>query len=238
MAVSKALAKALRWGDEERDELADEFLDHKVFTYVETLGDLFREHGADIADDDIVLSDEILLALKREAIAHAGFVVDTYNADLEKFLERNAELTRAQLLDTYEAWAADRSDARAETIAVTEAYSAHADATIAFYEAQAAGGEYDFGAHPDDDAPSCEVCTVLEATNPHPVARVLAVGSPHINCRQQWRRRGDELPEELVMPTVPAGIVGSEPLVNRYGNDHVAAAGALASGGLDAPLAG
>ncbi len=235
MAVSKALAKALRWGDEERDELADEFLDHKVFTYVETLGDLFREHGADIVDEDIVLTDEILLALKREAIEHAGYVVDTYNADLEKFLQRNGDLPREQLLATYDAWSADRADARAETIAVTEAYSAHADATIAFYEAQGEGGEYDFGAHPEDDAPSCEVCAVLEATNPHPVARVLAVGAPHINCRQQWRRRDVDLPDDLFLPTRPAGIVGSTPLVNRHDNDHVAAAGAIASGSLDVP---
>jgi hypothetical protein len=228
MPVSKALARALRWGREELDELADEFLDHKVFTYVETLGDLFREHGAAITDEDIVLSDEILLALKREAIAHAGHVVDTYNGDLEKFLKRNADLQREQLLSTYDAWSADRADARAETIAVTEAYSAHADATIAFYEAQGAGGEYDFGAHVDDDAPACEVCAVLEATNPHPVARVIAVGTPHINCRQNWRRRDVDLPEELFMPSAPAGIVGSEPLVNRHGNDHVAAAAFVA----------
>lgn len=233
MAVSKALARALRWGREEREELADEFLDHKVFTYVETLGDLFREHGADISDDDIVLSDDILRALKREAIAHAGYVVETYNADLERFLARNGDLPREQLLATYDAWSADRADARAETIAVTEAYSAHADATIAFYEAQGAGGEYDFGAHPADDAPACEVCAVLEATNPHPVARVLAVGMPHINCRQNWRRRDVDLPEELVVPTAPAGIVGSEPLVNRHGNDHVAAASQLVTGGLE-----
>lgn len=226
MAVSKALAKALRWGREERDELADEFLDHKVFTYIETLGDLFREHGVEVDDDDIEISDDILRALKREAVAHAAMVVDTYNADLDKFLQRNADTPRAQLLDDYDAWAADRADARAETIAVTEAYTAHADATIAFYEANG-GGEYDFGHHPEDDAAVCDVCKALEATNPHPVERVLAIGTPHINCRQKWRRRGDELPEELVVPDAPAGIVGSDPLVNRHGNDHTAAAAAI-----------
>ncbi len=229
MAVSKALAASLRWGAEEVDELADEFLDHKVWTYVETLGDLFREHGADISDDDIELSDEILLALKREAIEHAGFVVDTYNTDLEKFLDRNAETPREQLLGDYEAWANDRAEARAEILAITEAYGPHADATIAFYIAQEGEHAFDFGDHPEDDAPSCEVCAALVATNPHPIERVLEVGSPHIGCRQHWRRTGDELGDELRMPERTAGIVGSTPLVNRHDNDHAAAAAAVAA---------
>lgn len=233
MAVSKALARALRWGREEVDELADDFLDHKVFTYLETLGDLLREHGAAIENDDIDLSDEILLALRAEAREHAQFVVDTYNRDLDSFLTRNADLPRAQLLDTYDAWAADRADARAEIIAVTEAYSAHADATAAFYAAQGIEPEYDFDhSHPGEDAPSCEVCAALEATNPHPAARVVAVGSPHIGCRQSWKARDPELPDELAVPTRTAGIVGSQPLTNRYGNDKVLAAAAIVSGAV------
>lgn len=235
MAVSKALARSLRWGREEVDELADEFLDHKVFTYVETLGDLYREHGVDLLDEEIDLSDTILLALRREAVEHARMVVDTYNRDLEGFLERNADLPRAQLLDTYEAWSTARADARAETLAIQEAYTAHADATMAFWLAQGVEPEFIFDhSHPGEDEPSCEVCAALEATNPHPAARVVAIGSPHIGCRQSWKHAGDpELPDELVLPEAPAGIIGSQPLVNRYGNDHVMAAAAIVAGQLD-----
>lgn len=235
MPVSNALAKALRWGAEEVADLADEFLDHKVFVYHETLVDLFREHGADVADDDIELSDTILLALRRESREHAGFVVDTYNADLEKFLQRNADRPRAELLDIYDAWASDRADARSEQIAITEAYTAHADATLAFHLAQGGEPEFDFDhSHPGEDAPSCEVCAALEATNPHPAARVVAIGNPHVGCRQSWKSTtSDALPEDLVVPEAPAGIVGSQHLVGRYGNDHVAAAAAIVSGALD-----
>ncbi len=185
MASSREIAslrRALAWGNEESDELVDEFLDHKIWTYVETLGDLFREHGADVSDDDIELSDEILVALKRESIEHAGFVVDTYNRDMNAFVDRVQAEPKSRIEDWYEAWANDRAEARAEILAITEAYGAHADATIAFYAAQEGEHAFDFGDHPEDDAPSCEVCAALVATNPHPLARVLEVGSPHIGC--------------------------------------------------------
>lgn len=228
MAVSKRLRQSLRWGREELDELADSFLEHKLVAYIETLTDLFGEHGVDVTEQEIAdeLSDPILLALRAEAREHAGFVVESFNTDLDAFLARNEGLGRDELLDSYDAWSTGRSDARAEQIAITEAYSAHADATVAFWEANAEGGDYDFGGHPElgDDAPACPVCRALVDSNPHPVDRVREVGTPHIGCRQAWHRREGELGEELRIPEEPGGIVGSQALVNRHGNDHAAAA--------------
>lgn len=232
MPVSAALRAALAWGDEEAAELADEFLDHKVFTYVETLVELAQQAGADIQDEDVHLSDSILRALRDEARTHAGFVVDTYNSDLDAFLERNDKLPRERLLQTYEAWADDRADARAETVAITEAYSAAADATLAFYAANAGDVAWDFGGHPGDDEPACSVCEALVNTSPHPHERVLEVGNPHIGCRQSWHPRDAELPDELALPEEPAGVIGGEPWVNRHGNDHTVAAAAILTSAL------
>lgn len=232
MPVSKRLREALRWGDDELEDLADSFLDHKVFTYVETLADLFTLHGAEITDDDIDLSDAILLALRREARDHAASVVRTFNKELDTFLTENAKLPRGELLAAYGTWAEVRADSKAEQIAVTEAYSAHADAKMAFYLANVPEGfepSFDFGGHGDDD-PVCAVCEVLLTTSPHPLSRVLEVGSPHIACRQDWHETDDFeeiLPEELKLPTEPAGIVGKSAYVNRLGNDHAVAAAAI-----------
>lgn len=233
MPASKALRNALRWGREEAGEIADDFLDHKVFTYIETLAELAAEHGYELDADALELSDSILLALRGEAREHAGYVVNTYNDDLDGFLERNAALGRERLLDTYDAWASDRGEARAEIVAITEAYPAAADATLAFYRANADGEiAYDFGGHEGDDDPVCDVCKALVDTSPHPHERVVAIGSPHIGCRQAWHRREGAMRGELTLPTEPAGILGSQALVNREG-DHdaaVAAINALAEG--------
>ena len=223
MAVSRALAAALRWGDEEIEELADDFLDHKVFVYVETLHELFLEHGAQLEREDIDLSDEILRALRAEAREHAESVVATYNKHLGDFIERNGHLPRETFLLTYEAWADSRADARAELVAVTEAYTAAADATMAFYGLNAETAGFDFGGHGDDD-PQCDVCQILELGNPHPYERVVEVGNPHPQCRQHWRPREAVLPDELQVPDEPAGIVGREAWVKRFGTREEAVA--------------
>lgn len=220
MPVGRRVRAALRWGQDEVDELAAELLDVKVFTYVETLSDLLLEAGVEHdRRTDIELSDAILRALTKESRIHARMIVDTFNDDLDKFLERNGDLPRARLLDTYRAWADDRAQARAEVIAVTEAYSAAADAQLAFTQANAPEGvepEYDFGGH-GDDAAVCEVCKVLEATSPHPHARILEIGNPHPGCRQDWHPRAIELGDEVRLPDKPAGLVGADHIVIREG---------------------
>ncbi len=227
MAVSKALRKALMWGAEEQQELADEFLDHKVFTWVETILELLGRHGVDASPEEVEPSDEILKALADEARAHALSVVLTYNRDVHAFLDRQSDRTRDEILADYEAWADDRADARSELIAVTEAYSAATDATMAFYQANDLEPLFDFGGHPElgDDDPACEVCAELVYTSPHPLARVLEVGSPHINCRQDWHatdETDDVLGDEVRVPTAPSGIVGRDALVTRTGSHSAA----------------
>jgi hypothetical protein len=217
MAISRALAAALRWGREEIDELTDDFLDHKVFTYVEVLHELLVEHGGDVEREDIDLSDSILRALRAEAREHAQSVVSTYNSDLDAFVQRNGHLPRETFLLTYEAWADSRADARAELVAITEAYTAAADATMAFYGLNAETAGFEFGGHGDDD-PQCDVCQVLEQGNPHPYERVVEVGNPHPQCRQQWRPVRARLGDELRIPDEPAGIVGREAWVKRFGD--------------------
>lgn len=232
MPVSSRLRQALRWGEDEVDELAAEILDVKVFAYVETLSDLLLEHGVEHdRRTDIDLSNSILNALVKESRLHARMIVDTFNRDLDGFLERNADLPKARLLDTYRAWAEDRTQARAELIAVTETYTAAADAELAFWQANAPeeleDPEYDFGAHAPGETPAeCDVCEALERTSPHPLSRVLEIGNPHPNCRQSWRAVGVELAEEVRLPTKPAGMVGADSLVIREG-DHASAVAAI-----------
>lgn len=225
MPVSRKLRAALRWGEDEVTELAAELLDHKVFTYVETLSDLLDERGVEHAREDIVLSDAILKALRAESRLRARQIVNTFNTDLDGFLERNGELPRARLIDTYSAWASDRAQNRAELIAITEAYGPAADAQLAFAAANAPEGlepSYDFGGHGDDD-PVCDVCRELEQTSPHPHSRVLAIGNPHPGCRQDWHEvDSDEHPEEYRLPTKPAGLVGAEHIVIREGGHEQA----------------
>lgn len=229
MAASKRLRASLRWGREERADFYDAFLETKVITFVETLGELARELGYDIEDDEIDVSDDVLKALRDEAREHADFVVDTYNRDLDDFLDRNRELSRDDLLRDYESWAEARADAKAETIATTEAYSAAADATVGFFlDNGLLDAEFDFGGHGDDD-PVCEICEALRVTSPHPASRVLAVGNPHIGCRQDWHHRVDpgDLPDEVQLGRNPAGIIGAQHYLGQHGDDRTAAAQAI-----------
>lgn len=227
MPVSKRLAESLQWGEEEVTDLAAQLLDHKVFTYHETLVELADAQGADLGDFE--LSDGILRALRAESETNARRIVETYNHDLAGFLARNDHLPRDLLLSTYDAWADSRAQARAELIAISEAYPAAADATLAFAAANSDGEPlFDFGGHPGDDDPACEVCQALVETSPHPLSRVVEVGSPHLGCRQSWHQTGErEAREQFVVPDAPAGIIGTDPLVNRHGNDHAAAAEAV-----------
>lgn len=227
MAVSKATRLSLRWGREEEDELADSFLEAKVYTYIETLEALAIGHGYELGQDEIELSDAVLLDLRREARRNAGRVVSTFNADLDTFLARSGDFDRETVLTLYDQWADDRAEKRAEVIAVTEAFPAHADATMAFYRDNGVEPTFTFGVHGPADAPAeCVVCQALVDDSPHPLARVLEIGTPHIGCRQSWRADEEadgQLPDELVLGVSTAGIVGSEPLVNRTG-DHASAA--------------
>lgn len=227
----RQLRAALAHDEADERALVESFLEHKVLVYIDTLGDLADAYGYAIEDDEIVLSDDVIRALRDESRAHAKSVVATFNRELEQLLDRNAEKDRDDLLDLYETWAEQRADSRTTAIALTEAYSAHADATAAFFQAAGLEAEpaFDFGGHPElgDSPPACAVCQALVDTNPHPLSRVLEVGTPHIQCAQEWHERDvdpDTMPDEIHLGAAVAGIVGRDALVNRAGNDHEAAA--------------
>lgn len=224
----RQLRVALAYDDADLRALTEAFLEVKVAVYADTLGDLADEYGYAIDGGEVDLADDLLVALRDEARRDAQSVVDSFNADMERLLAENAGLPRDELIDLYETWAEQRADSRSEMIAVSEAYPAHADATMSFWQAAGVEPEFDFGVHEADDAPpQCEVCIALAETSPHPFRRVLAVGTPHINCRQSWQEVGvdpDTMPDTIQLGAAVAGIVGGRPLVDRLGG-HAPAAG-------------
>lgn len=242
-AELRGLGKMLRLRRGDVRQIARDFVHAKINVYLDTLHDLADEYG--YVPIQIDLSDEVLRPLVDEARQHAQFIVDTFNGEMEAFLDRNKERPPGQILQDFHAWAADRFDARGEQTAITEAYNAHADATVAFFAASGIPVEFDFGGHGDDE-PQCAVCQALASSGPHPLERVVAVGNPHIGCRQEWHPLvpdDAELPDEeaLQLGQASGGLFGRQPLVIEHGNDHDAAAAyvqQLAGGAADAGAGG
>lgn len=214
------LVESFRRDEAYIDDLSDSLYLTKLRVYQDTLSGLANDYGYDA--DDVQVSVQIAQALSDEADDHAESIAASYNKAMETQVKRFGALGMAyeQAVEEVAQWSNERDDARAEMIGVTEAYSAHADATVAFFIDNGVEVEFDFGRHAGDDAPACEVCQALERTSPHPLDRVLEIGSPHINCRQSWHPRVDEalLPEEVELGLGrTAGIVGTDSLVHRAG---------------------
>lgn len=213
-----ALIRALSYGDEEFDELADELYAYKRTVYIETLEDLADGHGFDV-HDDITLSTEINEALGADAERQARRIIDTYNREVSEFVRERAAKTPAETVDEFEDWSTTRAEQKAPVIAVTEAYAAHADATAGFYQDNGLDPDFDFGGH-GDAPPKCPICRALLEHGPHPLQRVLEIGQPHVRCAQQWHARinDDQLPDDLVLgQNAPAGILGPDTLLERAG---------------------
>jgi hypothetical protein len=225
--VSRKLRSTLKYGAKDRRALADALLAAKVDTYIATLTDLAESYGYEVTDEGIQLSADVRAALRDEAVQNATSIVATFNREVDQFLDRNPDTPTDQLLADFDAWAEDRLSHKAPQIAVTEAYGPHADATLAFYVENGLEPEFEFGPHSEDEHPAeCEVCQALEATNPHPLNRVLEVGKPHIACAQSWQAlvEPDALPDELHLGGVVGGLLGADPLVNREGGHEEAVA--------------
>lgn len=221
----RRLLDAFTRDDEDIDALADVLYLNKVRVYEDTLGELADQYDFDV--DDLTLSDEVLTALRDEADLRAEQMTMTYNGDLAGFIDAIPDdIAYEHAVEATELWATDRDEARAELVGITESYSAHADATVAFFVNNGIEVEFDFGGH-GDDHPACVVCEALVAANPHPAERVVEVGTPHIQCRQRWHANvtAEDLPDELVLGQgPPAGILGNESLVQRAGGHPAAAA--------------
>jgi hypothetical protein len=220
--ITKRLRASLKMDATDRREMADSLYAAKRQVYLDTLVDLATSYGYEVAEGDVLLSPDIVSALRAEANDHARIIADTFNRDVDAFLDRQPEDMETQLLlDTFEDWAYDRAENKAESIAITESYSAYTDATLSFHQDAGLEPEYEFGGRPEegDEPPECPICQALEAANPHPLARVLEVGSPHIQCRQRWHPlvTPEDLPDELNIGRTPGGVLGADPLSNRAG---------------------
>jgi hypothetical protein len=213
------LIEAFTRGDDYLDSLSDVLYLTKVRVYEDTLGELADSYGYE--SEDVQIGDEVARALSDEADQQAERITDSYNRALAAFVERVAdEVTYEDAVAQLVTWSDNRDDSHAEVIGITEAFTAHADATVTFFRDNDVEVQFDFGEHGTDDAPQCPVCIALVARNPHPLERVLRVGNPHIQCRQTWHALVDEgaLPDEVELGLRGvAGIVGTDPLVNRTG---------------------
>lgn len=186
------------------------------------------------------LRSRLLVPLGLEARYHARRIARQFNEDLAVYAARHRLLSKKDLRRTLAAWADNRNRQRAPIIAVTEAYSAHADALLGgFLElGLEADAEFDFGGHPEDDPPDCAICKALVATSPHPLRRVVQIGVPHPNCRQLWHARDrDRLIAHLVdiglteLGNRSGGIANRRTLIDRAGGRQQAAE-AIRSGRL------
>jgi hypothetical protein len=218
--------RALSMSEGDVSELSAKLHVAKRRVYRRTLLELARQLGYDIPRP--ALEERISDAIEAEARDHAERIADHYNADLaRKAAELAPALAQPELEAALRSWARLRQRRRAQATAITEAYSAHADAVLGFARDLGIEAEFDFGTHPDDQAPVCEICIELVAGNPWPLEAVAAIGTPHIGCRQSWQIRVDqrELPPELPpLGQTLGGIVGGEGLLARHRNDREAAA--------------
>jgi len=200
----------------ERDirALADKLYRAKRRVFRATLLEVARSFGSPVGRPS--LSPEVEAALRSEASEHAAQIAATFNADLEA---KAADLPNDEL----EAWVRARQRRRARPTATTEAYSAHADAILSATRDLGLVAEFDFGGHPElgDADPMCEICQALMATNPHTFDEVVAIGTPHPACAQDWHfARVDVRPDAAAfdnLGTTPGGIVGNKTLIERAG---------------------
>jgi hypothetical protein len=211
-----SLRARLRWNAQDRRELSDQIAQTMQGVYMDTLRDLAESYGYDVPTSGLNLSPDVLAEIKATAREHARIIADSYNRDVDAFLERNKGVDDAQLLADFDAWAQDRVDKQADAIAITEAYGAYTDATLSFFHENGIEPEFEFGGHPElgDDPAECKLCQTLEANNPHPYSRVLEVGIPHVQCRQNWHPLVDpsQLPDELRIGGQTSGVLGADPL--------------------------
>lgn len=214
------LFAAFERGDDYIDALADELYLTKVRVYGDTLAELADDLGFE--SEDISIGDDIARDLSDEADMRAEQIAETYNTRLRTRIDSAlADLPYDEAVQQLASWSNDYDENRSQLIAITESYTAHADATVAFFVANDLEVEFDFGGHAGDAPPACPICQSLEARNPHPAERVIAIGTPHPNCRQSWHPHFDPdlLPDEIVVGLgSSAGIVGQDSLITRTGS--------------------
>lgn len=204
-------------------QLADKLFRAKRRVYRRSLHEIAKRLGYDITRPQ--LSQEVVNGLQKEARDHAERIAENYNTDLAAQAEGMVDAKNEDVRSQLRTWAISRQRKRAKPTAITEAYSAHADATMsAFLDlGMPEDVTFDFGGHPElgDAEPVCDICKALIRGNPWTLADVIRIGNPHVACRQQWHL--NQLEQRDLPPLAPAlgqtlaGIVGNDTLMAREG---------------------
>jgi hypothetical protein len=223
---SQVRTAARKYAQKKRDidRLTDLLIRTRLEVYERTLRDVVDQLGA---DRDVQLSPRVRAQLNIEARRHARLIARNFNDALAEYAVRvGPGLSDQELRRTLALWAENRNQRHAPLIAVTEAWGPHADATMAaFLELGLDDARFDFGGHPDDSPPACDICQALVDTNPHPLTRVLQIGVPHPQCEQRWRVRGKprvaSTGDEPLGQRV-AGVIGRDTLIQRAGSREAA----------------
>lgn len=197
-------------------QFADRLLAAARRIYVQTLRDLSREHG--VRRRRIELAPGVERALRADARRTARQMLLSHNRDLRKWINDNAHLPDGLLVAQGTEFARRRWQTHTRYGAQTLAYTAHADATVAFYRDANVEPSFDFGGH-GDAPPVCRICRALVETSPHTLATVTAVGIPHPQCRQRWHARGEiEIDPDVRPGQARGGLLDARPsLIERQG---------------------
>lgn len=221
-AVERSV-RALSMKEADIAQLADKLFRAKRRVYRRSLHEIAKRLGYDITRPQ--LSQEVVNGLQSEARDHAERIATNYNADLTRQSEELSDARDEDVRAKLRTWAVARQRKRARPTAITEAYSAHADATMSAFLDLGLPEDvaFDFGGHPElgDAEPVCAICKALILGNPWTLADVVRIGNPHVACRQQWHLQ--QIEQRDLPPLAPAlgqtlaGIVGNDTLMAREG---------------------
>jgi hypothetical protein len=196
-----AMLLLLKYGEDEQAALAEALYNAKVMAYEEAVMHEARRMGFDVSRDQVSLANpQTKSHLRKQARLHAGYIVNTHNADLTKHLSELEQgptyplRNRFQLAQDVDKWARERFTKRMSLITTTESFTPLMRGTIDFYRQN--GIETDFTFHAEPGA--CSFCKRLLETNPHPLRKVMRIGIPHPNCAHSWAPTIDTLPASFV----------------------------------------
>lgn len=222
------LIRAAQLDRKATEKMARGFYTAKARVYRDTLAELSHRHGHPRAR--VVLSSEIRDALQAEATDHAEKVTATFNRMLNEWAVANRDLPRQLFAGRLQMWQRERAKNRGPMISQVEVSTPRLDALVSFYRENGVEPDFELVGPPA----KCPLCKELKRTGPHPLARVLEVGYPHIGCSHRWRaktrasavlRAGGERPGTISAGRGgPAGIVGGEAFVSQHGGQEAAAA--------------
>jgi hypothetical protein len=204
------------------DALADKLFRAKRRVYRRTLLEFARSLGLAITRPR--LSEDVERSLRADATKRARQIARTHNRDLARAMDELSEgRADADLDAAIKTWRISRQRKRARGTAANELYPAHADALISAATELGLADDalWDFGGHPSDQTPVCEICNTLAALSPWTTAEVIEIGNPHPECRQDWHLRSPaapDVPDDPVLGQQLAGIIGREPYVMRAGS--------------------